>query len=193
MAGDPSLALQLGAKLAGCAQFDVIGEQLVVGRVRARSTMIRSGFNMKRDITPFSPHAASRHVIPATIASSAKCIDLFPIPRLQQSLSITDPFPSNLAVAITPRIRSLRATALDLWTPVVRPRLPRMGRLMCAFQLKMRGQGSHCPSKPGFRARPSAACGSVLFEPGGNGVVSLAEDAEWEHSCQVVGSCQRQR
>jgi hypothetical protein len=57
--------------------------------------MIRSGFNMKRDITPFSPHVASRHVIPATITSSAKRIDLFPISRLQENLRTTDLFPSQ--------------------------------------------------------------------------------------------------
>jgi hypothetical protein len=50
---------------------------------------------MKRDITSFSPHVASRHVIPATITSRARCIDLFPIPRLEQNVSTTDLFLPN--------------------------------------------------------------------------------------------------
>ncbi len=57
--------------------------------------MIVSGFNMKRDITPFVPHEGRRHAIPATITSRAKRIDLLPIRRLQRKLSTTDLFPSQ--------------------------------------------------------------------------------------------------
>src|SRR5215813_15477977 len=99
--------------------------------------MIRSGFNMKRDNTPFSPLAASRHVIPATIPSSASCIDLFPSPRLQKTLSATNPFPSQSG--------GRYAAGLDPCTPV--------DRLTSSFcrewdahrpvQPEMRGQESH--------------------------------------------------
>src|SRR5262249_1185472 len=100
--------------------------------------MIRSGFNMKRDNTPFSPLAASRHVIPATITSSASCIDLFPSPRLQQTLSATNPFPSQSGGRYAAGLESMHACRPAPLVPFAEN-----GRTIRPVQPKMRGQESH--------------------------------------------------
>src|SRR6516164_6550368 len=84
--------------------------------------MIRSGFNMKRDITPFSPHAASRNVIPATIISSAKRIDIFPDLLAARELENHRSIPFSTWQSPFSKVGSLRAADLNPWRPVVPPR-----------------------------------------------------------------------
>jgi hypothetical protein len=60
VARDP--ALELRAELARRAEVLGNNEELVVDRVRRRSTMMRSSFNMKRQTAPSSPYPLNRIV-----------------------------------------------------------------------------------------------------------------------------------
>jgi len=109
MTRDPSLALRFGAELAGCAQFDVIGEQPVVSWVRATldNDTIRLQHEARhhaifttcgeQECDSGDDHNASVQAATRVNAeqSSAKRIDLFPISWLQENLRTTDLFPSQ--------------------------------------------------------------------------------------------------
>src|SRR5262249_5381962 len=122
MTRDPSLALQFGAELAGCAQFDVIGEQPVVSWVRA--TLDNDTIRLQ--------HEARHHAIFTTCGEQEcdsgddhkQCQAYRPFPDLPAARELEDhrSIPFSTWQSPFSKIGSLRAADLNPWRPVVPPR-----------------------------------------------------------------------